>query len=108
MLSKAPLFSSKEFSKYCFSVMTFPSLSSNLRLKSLKSHNKVGKYWANSASFSSKFFFELGFELFFIFIVLLKLRTKLKVFIAVSSIAPNELYINKELINTAMRNILLS
>ena len=67
--------------------MTFPSLSSNFKLKSRKSHNKVGKYWAKSASFSSLSFLEL----FFIFIVLLKFKTKLKEFIAVSSMAPNEL-----------------
>ena len=32
-------------------------------------------------------------------------KIKLKEFIAISSIAPNELKINKELINTAIRNI---
>ena len=86
--------------------MTFPSLSSNFKLKSLKSHKSVGKYWANSASFSSSdnLFDKLLF-LFFIFIVLLKLSTKLKEFIAVSSIAPNELKINNELINIAIRKI---
>ena len=39
-----PFNSSSAFSKYCFSVITFPFLSSNFKLKSLKSHNKVGKY----------------------------------------------------------------
>ena len=96
-----PLNSSSAFSKYCFSVITLPFLSSNFKLKSLKSQSNVGKYWANSSSLSS-------IDTLFIFIVLLKFNTKLKLFIWFSSIAPNELYTNKELINIAIRNILLS
>ena len=52
-ISDVPLTFSKEFSKYCFSVMTFPFLSSNFNEKSLKSHNKLGKYSLNSSSLSS-------------------------------------------------------
>ena len=101
MLSKAPLFSSKAFSKYCFSVITFPFLSSNFKLKSLKSQSKVGKYLARSSSLSS-------IETLFILMVLLKFKTKLKLLISFSSKVPTELKINKELIKTAIRNILLS
>ena len=58
------------------------------------------KYCANSDLFSLLFL-----SVFLILIVLLKFSTKLKEFIAVSSIALNELKINKELINTAIKNI---
>ena len=40
--------------------------------------------------------------------VSLKFKTKLNEVRDISSIAPNELYINKELINTAIKNIFVS
>ncbi len=64
--------------------MTLPFLSSNFKLKSLKSQSNVGKYLANSSSLSSM-------ATLFIFIVLLKFRTKLKLLISFSSIVPKEL-----------------
>ena len=73
-------------------------MSTNLRLKSLKSHKKEGKYWANSFLLSS-------LKEFFNFIVLLKLSTKLKELIAFSSMVPKELKINKELIKIDIKNI---
>ena len=93
-----PLIFSNALSKYCFSVIFFPFLSTNLRLKSLNSHKKYGKYCANSSLLSS-------LKEFFNFIVLLKFRTKLKELMAFSSIVPKELKINKELINIAIKNI---
>ena len=81
--------------------MTLPFLSSNFKLKSLKSQSNVGKYLANSSSLSS-------IDTLLIFIVLLKFKTKLKSVIWFSSMAPNELYTNNELIKIAIRNILLS
>ena len=101
IISLEPFMFFNAFSRYCFSVITFPSWSSNLSEKSLKSQNKVGKYCASSSSFSID-------ELFLNLIVLLKFSTKLKLLIAFSSIVPNELKINKELINIAIKNILLS
>ena len=44
----------------------------------------------------------------FNFNVLLKFKTKLKEFIAFSSMVPNELKMNKELISMAIKNILES
>ena len=69
-----------------------------MRLKSLKSHKKEGKYCTNSFLLSS-------LKEFFNFIVLLKLSTKLKEFIAFSSMVPNELKINKELIKIDIKKI---
>ena len=93
-----PLIFSNAFSKYCFSVITLPFLSSNFKLKSLNNHNKEGKYSANSASSSIV-------ESFLILIVSLKFKIKLKVFIAFSSKGPKELKINKELIKIATKKI---
>ena len=96
--SDVPFTFSKAFSKYCFSVITFPFLSSNFKEKSLKSQSKVGKYSPRSSSLSSLF-------TLLIFIDLLKFTIKLKVFKVISSIAPKELKMNKELIKTDIRNI---
>ena len=86
--------------------MTFPSESSNFKAKSRKSHNNEGKYLDISLSSLS---FEFNtFELFLNFSDFDKFNIRLKLFKATSSIVPNELYINNELINIAIRNILLS
>ena len=101
IISESPTLFSKALSKYSFSEILLPSLSSNFKLKSLKSHKKEGKYSDSSSSLSLC-------DKLLIFIILLKFKMKLKEFIAVSSMAPKELKINKELINIAIKNILLS
>jgi len=45
-----PLYSFREFSKYYFDEMGFPSLSINYKAKSLRTQRKEGKYSANSSA----------------------------------------------------------
>ena len=89
MLSLEPFCFIKAFSKYCFAVITLPSLSSNFKAKSRKIHNNEGKYFAISSSSLSFAFNE--FELFLILRLFDKFKIRLKLFKATSSIVPNEL-----------------
>ena len=86
--------SSNAISKYCFSVIMWSFFSSDYKQKSLKSQSNLGKCWANSSSLSS-------IDTFFIFIIFGNL---IHIYL---SMAQNALYTNKELINIAIKNIIL-
>jgi hypothetical protein len=50
MASETPFCSFREFSRYYFELIEFPSMSINCRAKSLRTQRKEGKYSAISSS----------------------------------------------------------